>query len=69
MIIGIDIDDTITNTFYHLMPAVADFYNMELEFLKENKISYTTLTPKMKEQETIFANTTPSSLLLLTLTV
>lgn len=55
--IGIDIDDTITNTFYHLMPAVAEFYNKDLEYLKENKISYTTLTPEMKEQELEFART------------
>ena len=53
--IGIDIDDTITNTFYYLMPAVAEFYNMDLNYLKENKISYTSLTPEMKEQELEFA--------------
>ena len=53
--IGIDIDDTIANTFNYLMPAVAEFYNMDLDYLKENKISYTTLTPKMKEQELEFA--------------
>ena len=28
--IGIDIDDTIANTFNYLMPAVAEFYNMDL---------------------------------------
>ena len=55
--IGIDIDDTITNTFDYLMPAVADFYKMDLNYLKENKISYTSLTPKMKEQELEFART------------
>lgn len=53
--IGIDIDDTITNTFYHLMPAVAKFYNMDLEYLKQNKISYTSLTPEMKTKELEFA--------------
>lgn len=53
--IGIDIDDTITDTFYHLMPAVAKFFNEDINYLKENKISYTTLTPKMKEQELEFA--------------
>lgn len=53
--IGIDIDDTITDTFYHLMPAVAEYFNKDIEYLKENKISYTSLTPKMKEKELEFA--------------
>lgn len=53
--IGIDIDDTITNTFDYLMPAVAEFFNMDLNYLKENNISYTSLTPQMKEQELEFA--------------
>ena len=53
--IGIDIDDTITDTFYHLMPAVAEFFNEDINYLKENKISYTSLTPNMKEHELEFA--------------
>lgn len=53
--IGIDIDDTITDTFYHLMPAVAKFFNEDINYLKENKISYTSLTPDMKEHELEFA--------------
>lgn len=53
--IGIDIDDTITDTFYHLMPAVAEYFNVDIDYLKKNKISYTTLTKEMKEKELDFA--------------
>lgn len=55
--IGIDIDDTITNTFDYLMPYVADFFNMELDYLKEYNISYTTLKDDMKEKELELART------------
>lgn len=55
--IGIDIDDTLTNTFDYLIPAVAEFYNMDIDYLKEHKISYTSLTPEMKEKELEFART------------
>ena len=53
--IGIDIDDTIADTFYHIMPSVAEYFNEDINYLKENKISYTSLTPKMKEKELEFA--------------
>lgn len=53
--IGIDIDDTIANTFDYLMPYVAEFFKVDLEYLKANDISYTTLEGDMKERELEFA--------------
>ena len=49
--IAIDIDDTITNTFDFMIPYIAEFYSINLDYLKNNNISYTTLTKEMKEKE------------------
>ena len=57
MRIGIDIDDTMADTFDFMMPYVAEFFNMDLEYLKENNISYNTLTDEMKKRENEFAKT------------
>ena len=40
MKIAIDIDDTLTNTFEYLMPFVAEFYEKDLEELKNGGIAY-----------------------------
>lgn len=55
--IAIDIDDTITNTFDFMIPYIAEFYSINLDYLKNNNISYTTLTKEMKEKELEFAQT------------
>lgn len=55
--IAIDIDDTITNTFDFMIPYVAEFYSIDIEYLKNNNISYTTLTKEMKKRELEFAQT------------
>ncbi len=51
MNIGIDIDDTITDTFDYLMPYVAEYYNLDIEYLKENNISYNTLPKGYNERD------------------
>lgn len=51
MNIGIDIDDTITETFDYLIPYVAEYYNLDIEYLKENDISYNTLPKEYNEKE------------------
>ena len=53
--IAVDIDDTITNTFDYLIPYIAKFYQIDENYLRENNISYTTLTKEMKEKELEFA--------------
>ena len=36
MKIGIDVDDTLTNTFDYLMPYIAEFFDLDLDYLKKN---------------------------------
>jgi len=55
MRIGIDIDDTIMDTFDHVMPCVAEFYNASLEDLKRRNISYPNLPKEWKEKEVEFS--------------
>lgn len=55
MRIGIDIDDTIADTFDYLMPYIAEFYNINIEHLKNNNISYCTFPKEMKKRELEFA--------------
>lgn len=40
MTIGIDIDDTLVDTFEHLLPMTAQFTGRSMEYLEENDISY-----------------------------
>lgn len=40
MTIGIDIDDTLVDTFEHLLPMTAQFTGRSVEYLEENDISY-----------------------------
>lgn len=40
MNIGVDIDDTITDTFDYLIPYIAEYFNTNINYLKDNNISY-----------------------------
>lgn len=64
MRIGIDIDDTMADTFDYLMPYIAEFFNLDIKYLKNNNISYNTLPEKMKERELEFAKNTMIKLFL-----
>lgn len=55
MRIGMDIDDTMTDTFDYLMPYIAEFFKVDINYLKDNNISYSNLPEKMKERELEFA--------------
>lgn len=55
MKIGVDIDDTMADTFDYLMPHIAEFFNIDIKYLKDNNISYSNLPKEMKEQELEFA--------------
>lgn len=55
MRIGIDIDDTITDTFDYLMPYIADFFKVDINYLRSNNISYSNLPSEMKKREFAFA--------------
>lgn len=57
MKIGIDIDDTMADTFDYLMPYISEFFEIDIEYLKRNNISYNTLPEKMKKREFEFAKT------------
>ena len=55
MKIGIDIDDTMADTFDYLMPYIAEFFNIDIKYLKDKNISYSTFPKEMKERELEFA--------------
>ena len=55
MKIGIDIDDTMTNTFDYLIPYISKFFKVDIDYLKSNNISYNTFPKKMKKRELEFA--------------
>ncbi len=57
MNIGIDIDDTITNTFDYLMPYIAEYFNTDIKYLKTNNISYSNLPEEWKKKEFELAKT------------
>ena len=44
--IGIDIDDTITDTYYNLLPIIAIKYNLDLDKLYKKKYPYGTFHKK-----------------------
>lgn len=54
MNIGIDIDDTIMDTFDYLMPFVAEYFNADLEELQKRNISYSTLPEAWQTRELDF---------------
>ncbi len=55
MNIGIDIDDTITDSFEYLMKCVAEYFNYDINYLKENNFSYNNLPKNCKKYEYDFA--------------
>ncbi len=55
MKIGIDIDDTMADTFNYLMPYIAEFFEVDINYLKGNNISYSNLPEEMKKRELEFA--------------
>ncbi len=55
MNIGIDIDDTITDTFDYLMPYIAEYFGTDINYLKCNNISYCNLPEEWKKKEIEFA--------------
>lgn len=55
MNIGIDIDDTITDSFEYLMKSVSEYFNIDIKYLEENEISYINLPEKYKKYEKQFA--------------
>lgn len=55
MKIGIDIDDTMADTFNYLMPYIAEFFEVDIKYLKDNNISYSNLPEEMKKRELEFA--------------
>ena len=64
MRIGIDIDDTVTYTFEHLQPYVAEYYGITLEEAKERNISYSTLPEEWQKRETEFGRKTYDKVIL-----
>lgn len=56
MNIGIDIDDTITDTFDYLMPFIAEYFNADINYLKKNNISYCNLPEEWKRKKLILLN-------------
>ncbi len=55
MKIGIDIDDTMTDTFEYLMTYISEFFEIDKKYLKDNNISYSNLPKEMKRREIEFA--------------
>jgi len=55
MNIGIDIDDTITNTYDTFLPMVAIKYGLDINRLKQEKISYDTLKEKLPDYDGFMA--------------
>lgn len=64
MNIGIDIDDTITETSEFLMPYVADFFSIDYDYLLKNGICYNNLPEEYKSKEIEFGKSTFSRVLL-----
>lgn len=54
MVIGIDLDDTITNSFEDLMPLFARFFNLDLEYCIEHKYSYNNFPVDLKDRQKEF---------------
>lgn len=53
--IGIDIDDTIVDTFDYLMPYISEYFNVDINYLIKNNISYCNLPEEWKINEIEFA--------------
>ncbi len=64
MNIGIDIDDTITETSEFLMPYVAEYFSIDIDYLKKNNICYNNLPKEYREKEVEFGKSTFGKVLL-----
>ena len=64
MNIGIDIDDTITETSEFLMPYVAEYFSIDINYLIRNNICYNNLPKQYKEKEVEFGKSTFGRVLL-----
>ncbi len=64
MNIGIDIDDTITETSEYLMPYVSQYFSIDIEFLRKNNIYYNNLPKEYKSKEIEFGMSTFGKVLL-----
>lgn len=56
MNIALDIDDTLTETFEYFLPFVAEYFDADINELKEKNISYSNLPPEWKPCEIPFYN-------------
>lgn len=54
MKIGIDIDDTITDTSLHFIKFVAEYFKLDKNYLKENNIFYINLPEELKDKRQEF---------------
>lgn len=54
MIIGVDLDDTIINSFEDLMPFFAEYFGLDLKFCKENNYSYNNFPEELKDKKSEF---------------
>ena len=54
MKIGIDIDDTITNTCEFMEDYISSFFNIKKDYLKKNNIYYFNLPLEFKDREKDF---------------
>ena len=54
MVIGVDLDDTITDSFEDLMPYFAEYFDLDLDYCKENNYSYNNFPEKLKERKREF---------------
>ena len=54
MVIGVDLDDTITNSFEDLMPFFAEYFGLDLNYCKENNYSYNNFPEELKDKKNEF---------------
>lgn len=57
MTIGIDIDDTLTETFDYILPYVAEYFHVDADDLRKRNISYNNLPQEWKREELEFCKT------------
>ena len=56
MRIGIDLDDTIINSYEDLMPYFANYFNLDLDWCKKNNYSYNNFPNDLKNRKNNFVN-------------
>lgn len=54
MTIGVDLDDTIINSFEDLMPFFAEYFSLDLNFCIENNYSYNNFPEELKDKKSEF---------------